>query len=109
MKLIQILTDIVCSTLLDPEALDRARRRKGAFTRNCGKLPYWTVMKLLLKNSKRTVSACLDEFFQEPGPGGLQPPAVHSRLSAKPVQESAIPFSGNVLSACWISSAARIP
>ena len=69
MKLIQILTDIVCSTLLDPDALDRARRRRGAFTRNCGKLPYWTVMKLLLKNSKRTVSACLDEFFRERGPG----------------------------------------
>lgn len=65
MKLIQILTDIICSTLLDPEALDRARRRKGAFTRNCGKLPYWSLMKLLLKNSKRTVSASLDEFFQE--------------------------------------------
>jgi len=43
--------------------------RRGAFTRNCGKLPYWTVMKLLLKNSKRTVSACLDEFFRERGPG----------------------------------------
>lgn len=65
-KLIQILTDIVCSTLLDPEALNRACRR--AFTRNCGKLPYWTVMKLLLKDSKRTVSACLDEFFRELGP-----------------------------------------
>lgn len=68
MKLIQILTDIVCRTLLDPDALDRARRRRGAFTRNCGKLPYWTVMKLLLKDSKRTISACLDEFFRELGP-----------------------------------------
>ena len=65
MKLIQVLADIICSTLLDPDALDRARRRKGAFTRNCGKLPYWTLMKLLLKNSKRTISASLDEFFHE--------------------------------------------
>lgn len=29
MKLIQILTDIVCSTLLDPDALDSARRAQG--------------------------------------------------------------------------------
>ncbi len=65
MKLIQILADIICGTLLDPKALDRARRRKGAFTRNCGKLPYWTLAKLLLKDSKRTISACLDEFFRE--------------------------------------------
>ncbi len=57
MKLIQILADIICGTLLDPKALDRARRRKGAFTRNCGKLPYWTLAKLLLKDSKRTISA----------------------------------------------------
>lgn len=65
MKLIQILADIICSTLLDPNALDRARRRKGAFTRNCGKLPYWTLIKFLLKNTKRTNSASLDEFFHE--------------------------------------------
>lgn len=65
MKLIQILADIICNTLLDPDVLDRARTRKGAFTRNCGKLPYWTLIKLLLKNSKRTISASLDEFFHE--------------------------------------------
>lgn len=29
MKLIQILADIICNTLLDPEALDRSRNRKG--------------------------------------------------------------------------------
>lgn len=67
MKLIQVLADIVCKTLLDPQALDRARRRKGAFTRNCGKLPYWTLIKLLLKNAKRTIAASLDEFFHELG------------------------------------------
>lgn len=83
MKLIQILTDIVCSTLLDPEALDRARRRRGAFTRNCGKLPYWTVMKLLLKNSKRTVSACLDEFFRELGPGCGAPASCSQQAFSK--------------------------
>ena len=65
MKLIQILADIICNTLLDPEALDRSRNRKGAFTRNCGKLPYWTLIKLLLKNVKKTISASLDEFFNE--------------------------------------------
>ncbi|HCJ75405.1 MAG TPA: hypothetical protein DHV88_03085, partial [Roseburia sp.] len=65
MKLIQILADIICNTLLDPEALDRSRNRKGAFTRNCGKLPYWTLFKLLLKNVKKTISASLDEFFNE--------------------------------------------
>ena len=65
MKLIQILADIICNTLLDPEALDRSRSRKGAFTRNCGKLPYWTLIKLLLKNVKKTISASLDEFFNE--------------------------------------------
>ena len=65
MKLIQILADIICNTLLDPEALDRSRNRKGVFTRNCGKLPYWTLIKLLLKNVKKTISASLDEFFNE--------------------------------------------
>ena len=65
MKLVQILADIVCNTLLDPGALARSRNRKGAFTRNCGKLPYWTLIKLLLKNVKKTISASLDEFFHE--------------------------------------------
>lgn len=65
MKLIQILADIICNTLLDPYVLERARNRKGAFIRNCGKLPYWTLIKLLLRNSKKTISASLDEFFTE--------------------------------------------
>ena len=65
MKLVQILADIICNTLLDPGALERSRNRKGAFTRNCGKLPYWTLVKLLLKNVKKTISASLDEFFHE--------------------------------------------
>ena len=65
MKLIQNLADIICNTLLDPEALDRSRNSKGAFTRNCGKLPYWTLMKLVLKNVRKTISASLDEFFHE--------------------------------------------
>lgn len=66
MKLTQILADIICDTLLDPNALDRARRQKGAFTRNCRKLPYWTLVKLLLSNVKKTISASLDSFFHEP-------------------------------------------
>lgn len=65
MNLIQILADIICNTLLDHEVLDNARIRSGAFTRNCKKLPYWTLMKLLMKNVKRTISASLDEFFTE--------------------------------------------
>ena len=63
MKYAQIVSDIICNTLLDPDVLQRARRRKGAFTRNCGKLPFWAVMKLLISNVKRTISAVLDEFF----------------------------------------------
>lgn len=46
--------------------------------------------------------------FGNSGRGAGLLPAVHSRLSAKPVHRSAIPFSRNVLSACWISFAARI-
>lgn len=65
MKLIQILADIICNTLLDPGVLERARNRKGAFSRNCGKLPYWTLARLLLENSKKTISATLDGFFNE--------------------------------------------
>lgn len=65
MNLIQILADIICNTLLDPEVLARARTRDGAFTRNCKKLPYWTVMKLLMSNVKLTISSALDEFFTD--------------------------------------------
>ena len=65
MHLINVLSSIVCNTLLDPNELEKARRRPGAFTRNNGKLPYWTVMKLLLQCNKTTVSAMLDKFFLE--------------------------------------------
>lgn len=65
MKLVQILVDIICNTLFDPEAIGWAQNRDGAFTRNCGKLPYGTLIKLLLKNVKKTISASLDEFFHE--------------------------------------------
>ena len=65
MKLIEIVADIVCKTLLDPKLLEKARRRKGAFTRNCGKLPFWTVMKMLMSNVKKTISAMLDDFFTQ--------------------------------------------
>ena len=34
MKLSQILADIICNTLLDPDALDRSRNRKGALLKN---------------------------------------------------------------------------
>ena len=63
MKLIELVADIVCNTLLDPRFLEKARRKKGAFTRNCGKLPFWTVMKMLMSNVKKTISAMLDDFF----------------------------------------------
>ena len=63
MKITEIVTTIICNTLMDPTVLDRSRRRKGAFSRNCGKLPFWTVIKLLLSNIKRTVNSMLDEFF----------------------------------------------
>ena len=65
MKLIEIVADIVCKTLLDPKLLEKARRRKGAFTRNCGKLPFWTVTKMLMSNVKKTISAMLDDFFTQ--------------------------------------------
>lgn len=65
MKLVQILADIICNTLFGPKAIGRARNRDGAFTRNCGKLPYGTLVELLLKNVKKTISASLDEFFRQ--------------------------------------------
>lgn len=63
MKLIQILSDIMCNTLLDPAVMKKCRMHPGDFSRNTGKLPYLTLIKLLLKNSKHTISASLDEFF----------------------------------------------
>lgn len=63
MHLVRIITDVICNTLLDPKILERSRIRKGAFTRNCKKLPYWTFMELMFKNVKKTISASLDEFF----------------------------------------------
>lgn len=65
MHIVSALADIICKTLLDPALLAKARRRPGAFTRNNGKLPYWAIMKLLLKNSSLSISAMLDEFFIE--------------------------------------------
>ena len=35
MKLMEIVASIICNTLSDPQVLERARLRKGAFTRNC--------------------------------------------------------------------------
>lgn len=57
MKLMEIVASIICNTLSDPQVLERARLRKGAFTRNCGKLPFWTMMELLLKSVKRSTSS----------------------------------------------------
>ena len=65
MKLIEIISDIICKTLSDPDVLDRARIRKGAFTRNCKKLPFWTMMELLMKNAKLSIPAMLDGFFSD--------------------------------------------
>lgn len=65
MKLIEIVADIICNTLSDPDVLERARRRKGAFTRNCKKLPFWTMMEMLMQNVKLSISAMLDGFFSD--------------------------------------------
>lgn len=65
MHIVQAIADIICKTLLDPAELAKARRRKGAFKRNNGKLPYWAVMKLLLQNDSLTISSMLDAFFLE--------------------------------------------
>ena len=63
MHFVDSVISIVCATLLDPDILEKSRRRKGAFTRNCKQLPYWTVMKLLLSNIKKSIAATLDSFF----------------------------------------------
>lgn len=63
MKLMETVMEIICCTLSDPDVLERARLRKGAFTRNCKKLPFWTMMELLMKNIKFSISASLDDFF----------------------------------------------
>ena len=65
MHLINIMSNIICETLLDSGVIQNARRRPHAFTRNNGKLPYLTVVKMLLENRKLTISAMLDEFFLE--------------------------------------------
>ena len=79
MKLIEIVANIICNTLSDPDALGRARLRKGAFTRNCGKLPFWTMMELLLQNAKLSISSMLDGFFStlRKKMGGSIPQAIH--------------------------------
>ena len=64
MAILKHLADIICNTVLDPVVLQKARRRKGAFTRNDGKLPYLAVIKLLLQNSKRSISSVLKSFFK---------------------------------------------
>ncbi len=64
MKYVEAVASIVCATLLDPKVLQKARRRKNAFTRNNGCLPYWTMMKLLMCNMKDTIAATLDSFFK---------------------------------------------
>ena len=65
MKLVEAVASIVCATLLDPHVLAKARRRKKAFTRNNGKLPFLTMVKLLLANSKKTIAATLDGFLRK--------------------------------------------
>lgn len=65
MNLINAIFSILMNTLLDGDVLSRARRRKGAFTRNNGKLPFWLMIKSILKNAKRTIASKLDEIFGE--------------------------------------------
>jgi hypothetical protein len=52
MPILQQILLIVCATLSDPVLLNAARIRAGAFTRNNGKLPFWTMMELLMVNRK---------------------------------------------------------
>lgn len=65
MHLIKVLADILIDTILDPDVLEKARLRKGAFTRNSKKLPYLSFMKLMFRMPKQTISAALDSFFTE--------------------------------------------
>ena len=101
MKLIQILADIICNTLLDPKALARSRNRKGAFTRNCGKLPYWTLIKLLLKNVKKTISASLDEFFNELRLMSGAPLSVTVRCSQQAFSKARSGISHSIFRECF--------
>ena len=59
MALLKVLADIVCKTIFDPCVLERARRRKGAFTRNHGKLalPY---------DDEASASECEDDHLIRP-------------------------------------------
>ena len=59
MPILQQILLIVCATLSDPVLLNAARIRAGAFTRNNGKLPFWTMMELLMVNRKNTITSSM--------------------------------------------------
>ena len=54
--------------MFSPTRSGRDGRSRSIFLlsrRNCGKLPFWTMMELLLKSVKRSTSSMLDEFFSD--------------------------------------------
>ncbi len=63
MVFIRFIVDIIFKTLFDPDVVEKAKKKPGAFTRNRGKLPYSTVVKLLMQNSKQSISSALESFF----------------------------------------------
>ena len=63
MQNIQLAMKTVCDTLFDPNVLDEARIKPGAFTRNNGKLSYVRMMEILMKKSTNTISSSMDSFF----------------------------------------------
>ena len=65
MPILQQILLIVCATLSDPVLLNAARIRAGAFTRNNGKLPFWTMMELLMVNRKNTITSSMAAFFKK--------------------------------------------
>ena len=65
MPILQQILLIVCATLSDPVLLNTARIRAGAFTRNNGKLPFWTMMELLMVNRKNTITSSMAAFFKK--------------------------------------------
>ena len=65
MPILQQILLIVCATLSDPVLLNAARIRAGAFTHNNGKLPFWTMMELLMVNRKNTITSSMAAFFKK--------------------------------------------
>ena len=102
MALLKVLADIVCKTIFDPCVLERARRRKGAFTRNHGKLPYLTMMRLLLQNAKTTISSVLDRFFTELRKAGCLPIGETTQCSHQAFCKARAGIDHTIFKECYI-------